>query len=174
MLSAENRGRVDATLARPRLEGTDVTQPATSLDLHDSTATRVRSYVIDTSVLLSDPNALLHFAEHEVIVPVVVVTELEAKRHHPELGFFARKALRFLDDVRASYGRLDVPVAINDAGGLLHVELNHTDPGVLPAGFRLGDNDSRILAVAANYAHEGQRRLRLRCHADASVTLQWH
>ena len=156
MLSAENRGRVDATLARPRLEGTDVTQPATSLDLHDSTATRVRSYVIDTSVLLSDPNALLHFAEHEVIVPVVVVTELEATRHHPELGFFARKALRFLDDVRASYGRLDVPVAINDAGGLLHVELNHTDPGVLPAGFRLGDNDSRILAVAANYAHEGR------------------
>ena len=132
-----------------------MTQPATSLQ-HQRAATRVRSYVIDTSVLLSDPNALLHFAEHEVIVPVVVVTELEAKRHHPELGFFARKALRFLDDVRASYGRLDQPVPINDAGGVLHVELNHTDPGVLPAGFRLGDNDARILAVAANYAHEGR------------------
>ncbi len=133
-----------------------MTESATSLDLHDRAKTRVRSYVIDTSVLLSDPNALLHFAEHEVIVPVVVVTELEAKRHHPELGFFARKALRFLDDVRSSYGRLDEPVAINDAGGTLHVELNHTDPGVLPAGFRLGDNDSRILAVAANFAHEGR------------------
>ena len=138
------------------MEGTDVTQPATSPDLHDATAVRLRSYVIDTSVLLSDPNALLHFAEHQVIVPLVVVTELEAKRHHPELGFFARKALRFLDDVRASYGRLDQPVAINDAGGRLHVELNHTDPGVLPVGFRLGDNDSRILAVAANFAHEGR------------------
>ncbi|WP_246227292.1 PhoH family protein [Propioniciclava coleopterorum] len=133
-----------------------MTQPAISPDLHHRTAVRVRSYVIDTSVLLSDPNALLHFAEHEVIVPLVVVTELEAKRHHPELGFFARKALRFLDDVRASYGRLDQPVAINDAGGRLHVELNHTDPGVLPVGFRLGDNDSRILAVAANFAHEGR------------------
>ena len=45
MLSAENRGRVDATLARPRLEGTDVTQPATSLDLHDIIADGDRAAV---------------------------------------------------------------------------------------------------------------------------------
>ena len=38
-----------------------------------------RSFVIDTSVLLSDPRALLRFAEHEVIVPIVVITELEGK-----------------------------------------------------------------------------------------------
>ncbi len=119
------------------------------------TPTTTRTYVIDTSVLLSDPNALLYFAEHRVIVPLVVITELEGKRHHPELGFFARKALRFLDDLRVAYGRLDAPVPVNDAGGLVHVELNHTDADVLPAGFRLGDNDSRILAVAANYAREG-------------------
>lgn len=121
-----------------------------------SARTKLRTYVIDTSVLLSDPNALMFFDEHEVVVPLVVVTELEGKRHHPELGFFARKALRFLDDLRISYGRLDAPVPVNDAGGRIHVELNHTDPEVLPAGFRLGDNDSRILAVAANFAHEGR------------------
>ena len=107
-------------------------------------------------MLLSDPNALLFFAEHEVVVPLVVITELEGKRHHPELGFFARKALRFLDDLRVSYGRLDAPVPVNDAGGRIHVELNHTDAEVLPPGFRLGDNDSRILAVAANFAREGR------------------
>ena len=118
--------------------------------------TRLRTHVIDTSVLLSDPNALLYFAEHEVVVPLVVITELEGKRHHPELGFFARKALRFLDDLRVSYGRLDAPVPVNDAGGRIHVELNHTDAEVLPPGFRLGDNDSRILAVAANFAREGR------------------
>ena len=56
-----------------------------------------RTFVLDTSVLLSDPFALLRFAEHEVVLPVVVVTELEAKRHHPELGWFARRALRLLD-----------------------------------------------------------------------------
>ena len=52
------------------------------------------TYVLDTSVLLSDPRAMLRFAEHDVVLPVVVITELEAKRHHPELGYFARPALR--------------------------------------------------------------------------------
>ena len=42
--------------------------------------------MIDTSVLLADPGALRRFAEHEVVLPVVVITELEGKRHHPELG----------------------------------------------------------------------------------------
>jgi PhoH-like ATPase len=112
--------------------------------------------VIDTSVLLSDPNALRRFAEHDVILPIVVITELEAKRHHAELGYFARTALRHLDDLRLRYGRLDAPVPVNDIGGTVHVELNHADPSALPDGFRLGDNDSRILAVALNFAAEGR------------------
>ncbi|MGN6753924.1 MAG: PhoH family protein [Intrasporangium sp.] len=98
---------------------------------------------------------MLRFAEHEVVLPVVVVTELEGKRHHPELGYFARQALRLLDDLRVSAGRLDRPVAVGDVGGTVRVELNHTDPTSLPAGFRLGDNDTRILAVARNLANEG-------------------
>src|SRR5262245_62046503 len=95
------------------------------------------------------------FAEHEVVLPVVVITELEAKRHHPELGFFARSALRALDELRITHGRLDEAVPIGDEGGSIRVELNHTDPESLPSGFRLGDNDSRILAVARNLANEG-------------------
>lgn len=114
-----------------------------------------RTYVLDTSVLLSDPHALLRFDEHEVVIPVVVVTELEAKRTHPELGYFARSALRLLDDLRVSHGRLDEPMAVGDAGGTVRVELNHTDPSVLPSGFQLGDNDTRILAVARNLAADG-------------------
>ncbi len=114
-----------------------------------------RTHVLDTSVLLSDPKAIARFAEHDVVLPVVVITELEAKRHHAELGYFARTALRTLDDLRVKHGRLDAPVPVNDAGGTLRVELNHVDPSVLPSGFRLGDNDSRILAVAANLAAEG-------------------
>jgi PhoH-like ATPase len=115
-----------------------------------------RTYVLDTSVLLSDPHALVRFDEHEVVIPVVVVTELEAKRTHPELGYFARAALRLLDDMRVSHGRLDEPIPVGDAGGTLRVELNHTDPSVLPSGFQLGDNDTRILAVARNLAAEGR------------------
>jgi PhoH-like ATPase len=116
-----------------------------------------RTYVLDTSVLLADPGALRRFAEHEVVLPVVVITELEGKRHHPELGFFARTALRSLDELRIKHGRLDEPVPVGDEGGSVRVELNHTDPGSLPSGFRLGDNDTRILAVARNLADEGHR-----------------
>jgi PhoH-like ATPase len=114
-----------------------------------------RTYVIDTSVLLSDPRALLRFAEHDVVLPLVVITELEGKRAHPELGWFARSALRLLDDLRLTHGRLDEPMLLNDDGGTLHVELNHSDPSVLPPGFRTDDNDSRILAVALNLQAEG-------------------
>ncbi|WP_245630429.1 PhoH family protein [Granulicoccus phenolivorans] len=114
-----------------------------------------RTYVIDTSVLLSDPHALRRFAEHDVVLPIVVITELEGKRHHPELGYFARTALRHLDDLRVEHGRLNEPIPVNDQGGTLHVELNHSNPEILPPGFRLGDNDSRILAVALNYRAEG-------------------
>ena len=116
---------------------------------------KVRTYVLDTSVLLSDPAAFTRFDEHLVVLPVVVVTELEAKRHHPELGYFARQALRYLDDLRIEHGRLDAELPVNDLGGTVKVELNHTDTGVLPAGFRLGDNDTRILSVACNLAAEG-------------------
>jgi PhoH-like ATPase len=116
--------------------------------------TAVRTFVLDTSVLLSDPKALFRFAEHEVVIPIVVINELEKKRNDLEIGYFARKALRFLDDLRQKHERLDFPVEVGD-GGTLRVELNHIDPSILPAGFQLGDNDSRILAVAANLNNEG-------------------
>ncbi len=114
-----------------------------------------RTYVLDTSVLLADPAAVGRFHEHHVVLPVVVITELEAKRAHPELGYFARQALRLLDDLRVRHGRLDQPIPVGDAGGTLRVELNHVDPTVLPPGFRLGDNDSRLLAVARSLTAGG-------------------
>lgn len=136
-------------------EGPGAAPRAASQAADDGAPPRL-TYVLDTSVLLSDPRAIMRFAEHEVVLPVVVVTELEAKRHHAELGYFARCALRHLDDLRVTHGRLDVPVPIGDSGGTLRVELNHSDPQVLPAGLRLGDNDTRILSVAANLAAEGR------------------
>lgn len=129
-----------------------MTIPATS---SDAAGTRRRTYVLDTSVLLADPAAMGRFAEHEVVLPIVVITELEAKRHHPELGYFARQALRLLDDLRLRDGRLDREVSIGDEGGSVRVELNHADAGVLPPGFRLADNDTRILAVAASLSADG-------------------
>ncbi len=116
----------------------------------------VRTLVLDTSVLLAEPAAYERFDEHEVVLPLVVISELEGKRHHPELGWFARESLRFLDELRVKYGRLDQPLPLNDMGGTLWVELNHADQEVLPHGFRADTNDARILAVALALAADGR------------------
>lgn len=108
-------------------------------------------------MLLADPSAIFRFEEHEVVIPIVVIGELEGKRNHPELGFFARSALRSLDDLRIQHGRLDAPLQITPEGGQLFVELNHSDHSSLPASFiREATNDTRILAVAKNLMADGK------------------
>jgi PhoH-like ATPase len=144
-----------ATVRRPSTSSTARLSRAKAATGAQQPGDGPRTFVLDTSVLLSDPRAMLRFSEHEVVLPVVVVTELEAKRHHPELGFFARQALQLLDEMRIQKGRLDAPIPVGNVGGTLRVELNHTDPESLPAGFRLGDNDTRILAVAKNLSLAG-------------------
>ena len=128
---------------------------STPLATTDNTVA-TKTYVVDTSVLLSDPWALRKFAEHDVVLPVVVISELEGKRHHPELGWFARQALRFLEELRATYEALDQPVPVNVDGGTLRVELNHQDQSLLPSAFRGPEGNHRILACALNLAHEGK------------------
>lgn len=136
--------------AQQRTEGQ--AQNTTSQPSHQKQTER--TYVLDTSVLLSDPKALFRFAEHAVVIPVVVISELEGKRHDPEIGYFARQALRILDELRIEHERLDFPIPVGE-GGTLRVELNHSSMAVLPSGLQLGDNDSRILAVAMNLANDG-------------------
>ena len=138
------------------MASTSIHQPASRATGESPEQTRQaeRTFVLDTSVLLSDPRAIFRFAEHAVVIPVVVISELEGKRNDPEIGYFARQALRHLDDLRVENGRLDFPVAVGD-GGSLRVELNHSNMAVLPSGMQLGDNDARILAVAMNLSHDG-------------------
>jgi PhoH-like ATPase len=131
--------------------------PTSSANIETAKAaqnTKQVTYVLDTSVLLSDPKALFRFKEQSVVLPIVVINELEKKRHDPEIGYFARQTLRHLDDLRQEHERLDFPIEVGE-GGTLRVELNHIDQSVLPVGFQLGDNDSRILACAFNLASEG-------------------
>lgn len=153
-------GEGDAVVTTQRLPRKSSSHPVTEnsgpVVGATSTESLCYSYVLDTSVLLSDPWAATRFAEHAVVLPLVVVNELEAKRAHPELGWFAREALRLLDELRRTHGRLDVPVPLGEEGGTLHVELNHSDPGVLPPGFRTESNDHRILACALNLARESR------------------
>ena len=113
-----------------------------------------RTYVVDTSVLLADAMALERFDEHDIVLPLVVISELEAKRDHTELGHMARSALRYLETLRTRHGSLVEPIPLgNDS--TVRIELNHIDSSNLPVPMRTGSNDSRILAVADNLAREG-------------------
>jgi predicted ribonuclease YlaK len=116
-----------------------------------------RIYVLDTSVLLADPKSMTRFEEHDVVLPVVVVLELESKRNHPELGWSARQALRQLEYWRVNHGSLTTPFPVNDVGGTLRVEINHQDLSALPPSLAGDSNDHRILAVARNLAAEGNQ-----------------
>ena len=114
-----------------------------------------RTYVLDTSVLLSDPTALHRFEEHDVVLPLVVLSELEAKRHHSELGWAARQTLRALEDLRVKHGSLLDRLPATDSGGTVRVELNHWDTSQLPEGFRVDNADHRILSVAHHLQRSG-------------------
>lgn len=115
------------------------------------------TYVLDTSVLLSAPTSLDAFGNNDVVLPIVVLTELEAKRHHPELGWAARTTLRRLEEVREVHGGLTEPYPINDSGGTVRVELNHRSDELVPESMRdQTGNDHRILLVALNLQSEGQ------------------
>ena len=121
-----------------------MTEPATD------PLSRPLTYVLDTSVLLADPKALQRFDEHAVVLPIVVLMELEAKRNHPELGWAARESLRQLEQFRLRHGSLTIPLPVNDHGGTLSVELNHQSTAGLPPTMAADNNDHRILAVAHN------------------------
>ena len=152
--AAPTKGRPVSSTAPSLVAGTTATDP-TRLD--DQTEGRT-TYVLDTSVLLSDPGALRRFAEHDVVLPLVVISELEGKRHHPELGWFARQALRVLDDLRVKHGRLDAPVP-DDEGGTLHVELNHTDPRVAAGRASASTATTRASSPSrCNLRRRGSRR----------------
>ena len=112
--------------------------------------TDLRTYVLDTSVLLSDPWACTRFAEHEVVVPLVVISELEAKRYHHELGWFARQALRLFDDLRLEHGRLDQPISVGGLGGTLHVELKRAGRAAMTLARTLNEIGSAALRTSGD------------------------
>lgn len=105
-------------------------------------------YVVDTSVVLSDPKALERLSDKEIVLPLVVLTELESKRTHPELGYPARMALRYLEQLRKENESLTESIRTT-RGGTIRVEINHVDDSLLPAVLKTSENDNRILAVAA-------------------------
>ncbi|MCD9024456.1 PhoH family protein [Cohnella silvisoli] len=112
-------------------------------------------YVLDTNVLLHDPLSLFAFDDNEVIIPSVVLEEIDSKKRlADEIGRNARNISRELDSMRA-IGQLHNGVTLPN-GGLLKVEMNHRRFVRVQELFGEMTNDNRILAVALNYHMEEQ------------------
>lgn len=113
-------------------------------------------YVLDSSVLLHDPNAIFQFRDNEVIIPYVVLEEIESKKRLQEnVGRSAREAIRHLDSLRGK-GQLSQGVHLKD-GGIIRIELNHYSNEILPINSDLTLADNRILAVSLNLSREEKR-----------------
>ncbi|NOU84004.1 AAA family ATPase [Paenibacillus sp. LMG 31459] len=110
-------------------------------------------FVLDTNVLLHDPNSIFAFKANEVVIPAVVLEEIDSKkRNADEIGRNARTVSRLLDGLR-ELGHLHSGVVL-EHGGTLKVELNHRSFVKVQEMFGEVSNDNRILAVALNYLHE--------------------
>jgi PhoH-like ATPase len=110
-------------------------------------------FVLDTNVLLHDPRAIFSFEENDVVIPIVVIEELDKfKKGIDEIGRNARQVSRILDEYRQK-GKLSQGVKL-EGGGDLWVELNHQSPERLPNELIATKADNRILATALNLKHD--------------------
>ncbi|KKB39212.1 PhoH family protein [Bacillus thermotolerans] len=114
-------------------------------------------YVLDTNVLLQDPHAIFSFEDNEVVIPAVVLEELDAKkRYMDEIGRNARFVSKLIDQLREN-GRLHESIKL-ESGGSLRIELNHRSFQKLQDVFVEKTNDNRILAVAKNLSLEEEAK----------------
>ncbi|WP_019242449.1 MULTISPECIES: PhoH family protein [Bacillus] len=114
-------------------------------------------YVLDTNVLLQDPFSIFSFEENEVVIPAVVLEEVDSKKRNlDEVGRNARQVSKIIDNLRQS-GKLHEKIKLYN-GGTLRIELNHKSFLQLQEIFVEKTNDNRILAVAKNILLEEQSK----------------
>jgi PhoH-like ATPase len=131
-----------------------------------------KTYILDTNVLLHDPESLFSFEDNAIVLPLSVIEELDRiKRRSDEVGRNAREVSRRLDELRAQ-GRLSEGVGLA-SGGSVRIEINGSQPDNHPYGIDLNTTDNRILALAYALMNHGQTRvilvtkdLNLRIKAD--------
>jgi PhoH-like ATPase len=117
---------------------------------------RVKNYILDTNVLLHDPNSLVSFQENNVLIPIEVIEEIDRfKREPSELGQNARTVSRTLDDLR-SKGRLSEGVGLPNGGHLRIIFNDKNGNGTV----HMGNNtvDSRIVSLAL-HVHKGEPKI---------------
>ncbi|MDJ0961882.1 MAG: PhoH family protein [Acidimicrobiia bacterium] len=116
-----------------------------------------KTYVLDTCVLLADPHSILRFDEHDVVLPLVVVEELDRqKTRMDEVGANARSAIRLLEELGASERGGLADARRLDGGGSLRIELNGIFSGRLPEVLDPATADHRILSTCLNLVDDGE------------------
>lgn len=117
-----------------------------------------KCYVLDTNVLLHSPNALHAFNEHMVVIPEVVIEELDRfKKESSERGANSRQVSRIIDTMRLE-GNLLEGVKLNEFGGILRLESNHMETQMPPHWDR-DKADNRILQVCKGLVEAGQQTI---------------
>ena len=117
---------------------------------------QLRTYVLDTCVLLADPGSLFRFEEHDVVLPLVVVEELDRqKTRMDEVGANARRAIRMLEEAGASQPGGMRETSALPAGGTLRIEPNGINSDRLPEVFDPGTADHRLLSTCLNLQDAG-------------------
>jgi len=129
----------------------------------------LKTFILDTNVLMYDPQALHVFEDNEVVIPLSVLDELDKAKTRPdEVGRNARIAIKMLDELR-KFGSLSDGVAVDDS--IIKVELNHLHS--VPEGLSAEHTDNRIISVAIETQKEGKKvivvtkdiNLRVKCDA---------
>ena len=125
-----------------------------------------KSFVLDTNVLLHNPNAMFMFQEHEVVIPLVVIEELDRfKKNNDDTGRNSRQVIREFDKLRQK-GHLFEGVQINDLGGTLRIDRGGQP---IPADLGIDPADNKILAVAHALHNQGQHTIFITKDINARV-----
>ena len=111
----------------------------------------IKNYIIDTNVMVHDPDFIYNFEDNNIIIPIICIEELDnLKKREGIVGYHARTAARELNNLR-KIGDLHQGVNLSN-GGTIRIELNNSDTSCLPNGFDFTKNDTKILAITKNIA----------------------
>jgi len=109
----------------------------------------IKNYIIDTNVMVHDPDFIYNFEDNNIIIPIICIEELDnLKKREGIVGYHARSAAREINNLR-KIGNLHEGISL-PSGGTIRIELNNNDPSCLPNGFDFTKNDTKILAITKN------------------------
>jgi len=138
----------------------------------EETSNQRKIYVIDTNVLIHDPHSLSRFDEHDVVLPIVVLEEMDkVKRGFEDLARNVREASRQLELISEGCTDLSKGCPL-PGGGSLFFELNHRALEILPESLAKGTGDNRIIAVTMSLQQENKDRQVILVSKDINMRIK--